>query len=56
MKILILSDDFPPFSLGGAGSVALNIARGMLKNGHTVSVITSVRNIKETSEKKNRLA
>jgi glycosyltransferase involved in cell wall biosynthesis len=43
MKILILSDDFPPFALGGAGSVAFNTARELVKRGHTVSVVTSVR-------------
>jgi glycosyltransferase involved in cell wall biosynthesis len=47
MKILILSDDFPPFAQGGAAAVAFNVARGMVHKGHDVSVVTAVRNEKD---------
>ncbi|MFA5841406.1 MAG: glycosyltransferase family 4 protein [Candidatus Paceibacterota bacterium] len=43
MKILILSDDFPPKSFGGAGIVAFDQARELAKRGHNVSVITTTR-------------
>lgn len=50
MKILILSDDFPPYALGGAGGVAFTVAQGLLEKGHQVSVITSVRDKKYEGE------
>jgi len=43
MKILILSDSFPPESKGGADRVAFNLVNGFLKNGHQVFVITTSR-------------
>ena len=43
MKITFLSDDFPPVSFGGAGISTFELAEGMKKKGHEVSVITSVR-------------
>ncbi len=42
MKILFLSDDFPPQSFGGAGKVAESLARGMVRAGHEVAVICRV--------------
>jgi len=42
VKILILSDDFPPLVLGGAGVVAFNLAQGLQKAGHEIFVITAV--------------
>lgn len=50
MKILILSDDFPPYALGGAGGVAFTVAQGLLEKGHQVSVVTSVRDKKYEGE------
>lgn len=50
MKILFLSDDFPPNSFGGAGVVAYNLAKGLQKRGHELFVITTVR--KKTKEEK----
>jgi glycosyltransferase involved in cell wall biosynthesis len=47
MKIIILSDDFPPEVSGGAGIVAYRVARGLLEAGNAVSVITTTRNIKD---------
>lgn len=44
MKILILQDDFPPDSFGGAGIIAFNLAKAYQKKGHSVFVITSVQN------------
>ena len=45
MKILFLQDDFWPHGKGGAASVVLNFAKELVKMGHIVSVITTVRNI-----------
>ncbi len=44
-KILILTDDFPPHSRGGAANVAYNHALGLQKAGHEVVIATTVRNI-----------
>lgn len=41
MKILFLTDDYPPFSWGGAGLVVYNLANHFAGNGHEVFVITS---------------
>jgi glycosyltransferase involved in cell wall biosynthesis len=41
MRIVFLSDDFPPQSLGGAGIAAFNLACGLQKTGHRVFVITT---------------
>lgn len=46
MKLLFLSDDFPPQSFGGAGIVAFNLAKALCKLGHSVSVITTVQDKK----------
>lgn len=43
MKILILSDDFPPERLGGAGIIAFDLAEKLRESGHQVYVITTVR-------------
>ena len=43
MKILILSDDFPPKSFGGAGLVAGEQARALKEVGNDVCVITTTR-------------
>lgn len=40
MRILILSDDFPPQSFGGAGFSTFYLSRGLQKAGHEVFVIT----------------
>lgn len=40
MKILILSDDFPPKSFGGAGIIAYWQSEELKRRGHTVEVIT----------------
>lgn len=42
MKILLLQDDFPPQSFGGAGIVAYQLAKSLLALGHDVLVITAV--------------
>ncbi len=41
MKILFLSDDFPPQSFGGAGIIAYNDAHALKNHGHSVTVITT---------------
>ena len=43
MKILILQDDFPPQSFGGAGIIAFNLAKSFQEKGHSVSVVTTVQ-------------
>jgi len=43
MKILFLSDDFPPESFGGAGLMAFILAGGLKERGHELSVITTVQ-------------
>lgn len=47
MKVLLLQDDFPPISFGGAGISTYELAIGMKKAGHEVFVITTVRNESE---------
>src|SRR4051812_10636451 len=41
MRIILLSDDFPPQSFGGAGIVAFEQARELKKRGHEVHVLTA---------------
>ncbi len=43
MKILILQDDFPPHSFGGAGVISYNLARELVVRGHEVHVLTAVQ-------------
>jgi len=47
MKILILQDDFPPKSYGGAGVVSFNMAQGLKDKGHDVYVVSTVKNKEE---------
>lgn len=48
MKILFLSDDFPPKGAGGAAAVAYSVALGFKKRGYEVIVLTAVRNEKDS--------
>jgi len=41
MKILILADDFPPYSRGGAGFSTFDLGCAFQKKGHQVFVITT---------------
>lgn len=41
MRVLILSDDFPPQAFGGAGRSTFDLAKGLQKFGHQVFVITT---------------
>lgn len=50
MKILILTDDFPPRAVGGAGRVAEQVSSGYLSRGHEVFVITTVRSKKDEGD------
>jgi glycosyltransferase involved in cell wall biosynthesis len=43
MKILILSDDFPPTHEGGAGVIAYNIAKELFKNKEDVLIFTTTK-------------
>ncbi|MFH1423797.1 MAG: glycosyltransferase family 4 protein [Candidatus Nealsonbacteria bacterium] len=47
MKILMLQDDFPPQSFGGAGISTFYLARGLQKAGHQIFVITTCREKKD---------
>src|SRR6185436_19377253 len=46
MRILILQDDFPPHSFGGAGMVVFNLAKELAKS-HDIHVVTAVQNAKD---------
>ncbi|HRZ30068.1 MAG TPA: glycosyltransferase family 4 protein [Candidatus Paceibacterota bacterium] len=50
MKIIFLSDDFPPQSFGGAGISTYDLAIGMKEAGHQVFVITTCRKKDEAGE------
>ncbi len=50
MKIVFLQDDFPPLSFGGAGISTYELALGMKKTGHEVSVITTCRKVSDAGE------
>ncbi|MGH2368442.1 MAG: glycosyltransferase family 4 protein [Chloroflexota bacterium] len=43
MRLLVLSDAFPPHNLGGAGEVADLVSRRLAEMGHEVLVVTGVR-------------
>lgn len=43
MKILIITDSFPPESIGGSGQVAYDLSIGLKQSGQDVSVITASR-------------
>jgi len=47
MKILILSDGFPPNHIGGAEIIAFNLAKDLKEKGHEIFIIT-------TTQKKNQ--
>ncbi len=50
MKVLFLSDEFPPNSFGGSGIVAYNLAKQLKKFGHKIYIVTTVQ--KKTEEEK----
>ena len=50
MRIVFLSDDFPPQSFGGAGISTFELALGMKKKGHEVFVVTTCRKESEEGE------
>ncbi|MFZ2522098.1 MAG: glycosyltransferase family 4 protein [Minisyncoccia bacterium] len=50
MKIVILSDGFPPLALGGAEVIARNLAKALAERGHEVSVITSTKDINDAGK------
>lgn len=43
MRICVLTDDYPPYSRGGAGKVAASVVREYGARGHEVVVITTVQ-------------
>lgn len=54
MKVVFLSDDFPPKSFGGAGISTFELALGVKHSGHDVSVITTCRKKSEAGEAEYR--
>ncbi len=42
MKILVLTDDFPPHVLGGAGVMAHRLSKELVAQGHVVRVLSTV--------------
>ncbi len=50
MKIIIISDDFPPKSSGGAAIIAYNQAFALRDSGYEVVVLTTVENRLEIGE------
>lgn len=50
MKILILQDDFPPQSFGGAGIISFNLAKAFQEKGNSVSVVTTVQKKEDEGE------
>ena len=50
MRIVFLSDDFPPQSFGGAGISTYDLACGMKNAGHKVFVITTCRKESDAGE------
>ncbi len=47
MKIVFLSDDFPPHSSGGAGFSTFELAAGVARRGHEVFVVTTCRSAED---------
>ncbi len=52
MKILFLSDNFPPRSPGGAGIVVHNLAKELLNKGHEIFVVSTVQ--KKSEEERTK--
>ena len=50
MTILFLSDDFPPNNLGGAGTVAYNLAKTIKELGHDVFVVSTTQDKNEEGD------
>lgn len=50
MKILILQDDFPPKSFGGAENIVFNIAKKLKEKGEDVRVITATQDRNQEGE------
>jgi glycosyltransferase involved in cell wall biosynthesis len=50
MKNLILQDDFPPESFGGAGNTVFSLAKELKKKGEDVRIITSTQNREDEGE------
>jgi glycosyltransferase involved in cell wall biosynthesis len=49
MKILILSDDFPPEVAGGAGMMAFRTAQAFMQSGHDVRVFCATSQAQNTT-------
>lgn len=47
MKILFLSNLYPPHHIGGYGMLCLEVVEGLAKRGHDVTVLTSNHGVDE---------
>lgn len=43
VRIVLLQDDYPPESRGGAGNVVATLSTALVREGHAVSVVTSTQ-------------
>jgi len=50
MRILYLTDEFPPNSYGGSGTIAKYIAQGVSSHGHQAYVVSTAKHIGEERE------
>ncbi|HLC63409.1 MAG TPA: glycosyltransferase family 4 protein [Candidatus Nanoarchaeia archaeon] len=54
MKICIVSHEYPPNIISGCGTALNTLAKGLVKNGHEITIITPLlRTDKEREESKN---
>lgn len=51
MKVVIVNDDFPPSSFGGAGMIAFRQAIAFQNQGHQVWILTSTSNKNEVGQR-----
>lgn len=48
MRVAFITFEYPPFIIGGAGTYAKNITRGLANSGHEVVVFTPSDKYRET--------
>lgn len=50
MRILFILDEFLPENTGGAANVAFGLAKGLIKAGHELMVLTATNDLQKTGE------
>ena len=55
MKILLISDSFPPDSSGGAGRIVYNLFNGLQQAGHEAFVLTTTQDKNKILNNKNKI-